>query len=263
MKLGILGKKVGMTRVFDKFGREIPVTVIQAGPCTITQVKSKDKDGYSAIQIGFDEGKAKNTSKAMQKHFEKVSSKPLRFVRELRVDSTEGLEQGAVVTVANFLKGDFVDVSSVGKGRGFQGVVKRHKFSGGESAHGSKFGREPASIGQSATPSRVIKGKKLPGQMGNKRITVQNLKVMSVDRENQLIALRGAVPGADGTYVEIRAALKKKLGGQDRKWVLGLEALKEAAPDVPDQEEATYEHAVSAQKLSIAKVGAKIAAKKK
>jgi large subunit ribosomal protein L3 len=261
MKIGILGKKVGMTQIFDKFGKLVPLTVIQAGPCVITQVKTQNSDGYTALQLGFDEAKPKNVTKALIKHFEKAASKPQRFVHEIKTESVEGAEKGGFVTVANFLRGDYVDVMGVSKGRGFQGVRKRHHFRGGGKSHGSMFGKVPGSIGASSFPSRVMKGMRAAGHMGDDQITVQNLKVVSVDRENQLLAVRGAVPGFNGAYVVIQSATKAPWV-KDRKWVFGLDILKEAAPDVPDPEEVKIEKFIEAQRKIAGKATKKSTAPK-
>jgi large subunit ribosomal protein L3 len=213
--IGLLGKKVGMTQVFNKEGVHIGVTVLEVGPCSVVQVKTKESDGYQAVQLGFGVKKVSRTSKAAQGHFKKHKAKPLQFVREIRTDSIEGLEAGKEVHVNNFAIGDLVDITGTSIGRGFQGVVKRHRFKGGERAHGSMFGREPGSVGQSAYPSRVFKGVKLPGHMGAKRATTQNIVVEKVDVENHLITVRGSVPGPDNSYVIIREAIKHR---RPRKW---------------------------------------------
>lgn len=207
--IGILGKKVGMTQIFDEEGRQIPVTVVKAGPCYVTELRTKEKNGYTAVQLGFDVAKEKRFSKPLLGQLKKRNLPPLRFIREIRTPVIEGLQVGQKVTVDNFQAGDRVDVIGSSIGRGFQGVVKRHHFKGGEASHGSMFGRVPGSIGQSSFPSRVLKGMKAPGHMGNARVTVQNLKVMHVDRDNHLLTLKGSVPGFENSYLIIRTALKK------------------------------------------------------
>ena len=203
----IIGKKIGMTQVFDQDGKVIPVTVIQAGPCWVVQKKTQESDGYDALQIGFDEAKAKRTTKPRAGHFAKAGVKPQRVLREWRGESD--LEVGAELRVDVFEPGAAIHVTGTSKGKGFQGVVKRHGFSGGPATHGSKTGRIPGSIGNSAYPGRVIKGKKLPGQMGNKQVSVRNLTVMGVDAEQNLMWIKGAVPGGRNSYVFIRGAVSK------------------------------------------------------
>lgn len=219
--IGLLGKKIGMTQLFEEDGRQVPVTVIKVGPCYVTQIRTKDKDGYTAVQLGFDEVKEKNITKAMLGHFKKANVKTSRYVKEIRTESVDGLEIGSQLGAENFEAGEFVDVVGNSIGRGFQGVVKRHNFSGGEKAHGTKMGREPGSIGSKAggvgCRKKVRKGKKLPGHMGNERITVQNLKVVKVDPENQVIVVRGAVPGYAGNYVMVKSALVAISQGS-KKW---------------------------------------------
>ncbi|HET9233412.1 MAG TPA: 50S ribosomal protein L3 [Candidatus Eisenbacteria bacterium] len=199
----ILGKKVGMTQVFDETGRVVPVTVIQAGGWVV-QKKTKDTDGYEAIQVGFDPKKDKHVKKPEKGHFAKAGVKPTRMLMEFRGPSE--LEVGAEILSDIFAPGTVVDVVGTSKGKGFQGVVKREGFSGGPATHGSKTGRIPGSLGASAWPSRVIKGKRLPGQMGNYRITVRNVIVVGSDPEQKLLWIRGAVPGARNSMVLIREA---------------------------------------------------------
>ncbi len=203
----IIGKKIGMTQVFEKDGTVVPVTVISAGPCWVVQKKTRDTDGYDAVQVGFDPAKDKRVTKPRRGHFAKAGVKPTRQLQEFRGASE--LEVGAEIKADIFEAGATVDVIGTSKGRGFQGVVKRHGFSGGPATHGSKTGRIPGSIGMSAYPGRVLKGKKLPGQMGNKRITVRNLTVVGVDAEQNLIWVKGAVPGSRNSTVVVREAGKK------------------------------------------------------
>lgn len=204
----IIGKKIGMTQTFDEAGRVVPVTVISAG-CVVVQKKTKATDGYDAIQVGFGSKKEKRVPKPQKGHFAKAGVKPTRILQEFRGSSD--FEVGAEIKVDVFEKGTVVDVIGTSKGKGFQGVVKREGFSGGPATHGSKTGRIPGSMGASAWPSRVIKGKRLPGQMGNKRITVRNVVVVGTDVEQNLIWIRGAVPGARNSTVIIREA---KSGGK-------------------------------------------------
>ena len=202
---GIIAKKVGMTQVYGEDGRAIPATVLQAGPCVVVQRKSKDKDGYSAVQLGLVENrKIKRVTKAMEGHFKKAGVPPCRVLREFRVDEAAEAKVGDKVSVAIFAAGDKVAVSGVSKGKGFQGVVKRHHFRGGAATHGSMFHRAPGSIGASAFPSRVLKGMRGAGHMGQDLVTVKNLEVVRVDEGNNLLVVRGAVPGSGGSYLVIR-----------------------------------------------------------
>lgn len=199
---GILGRKLGMTHVFIEDGRTVPVTVIEAGPCNVIQIKTVEKDGYEAVRVGFSEiRKAKNVNKPMGGVFKKVGAAPCRIIKEFKMAA---LKVGDMVTVGAFSKGDTVKVSGISKGKGFQGVMKRHNFAGGPGSHGSMFNRAPGSIGASSYPSRVWKNKKLPGHMGSERVSVKNLKVVDVRPDQNLLLVRGAVPGAAGTYLEIR-----------------------------------------------------------
>ncbi len=203
---GILGKKIGMTSVFDAKGKNVPVTVIEAGPCVVTQVRSKEKDGYDAIQMAFDEKKPKNTPKAMQKHFEKAGTTPKKLVREFtRFEAGHRKSLGETITVDVFMEGEFVDVSGVSKGKGFQGVVKRHHFNGvGQSTHGQHNRlRKPGSIGACAYPSRVFKGLRMGGQMGNRRVKAINLQIVKIVPEKNLLVVKGSVPGAKNGYLKI------------------------------------------------------------
>ena len=205
---GIIGRKVGMTQVYAEDGRAIPVTVIQAGPCVVVQRKSKEKDGYSSIQIGLVERRrVKRVTKAMKGHFDKAGIPPCRVLREFRVEDGAELKVGDKLSVEMFAAGDAVSVTGISKGKGFQGVVKRHHFRGGAATHGSMFHRAPGSIGASAFPSRVLKGMRGAGHMGQDQVTVRNLQVIRVDGEKNIMLIRGAVPGANDGYIVIR---KKK-----------------------------------------------------
>jgi large subunit ribosomal protein L3 len=202
---GIIGKKVGMTQVYAEDGRAIPVTVIEAGPCVVVQRKSRDGDRYSAVQVGLVETrKTKRVTKPMKGHFDKAGLPPCRVLREFRVADGAEVKVGDRLSVELFTPGDNVSVTGVSKGKGFQGVVKKHHFRGGAATHGSMFHRAPGSIGASAYPSRVLKGMRGAGHMGSERVTVRNLEVVRVDAENNLLVVRGAVPGAGGSYVVIR-----------------------------------------------------------
>ena len=202
----ILGRKIGMTQVWNENDEVVPVTVIQAGPCAVSQVKTKESDGYCAVQIGFGDIKDKHVNKPMRGHFEKAGVKPVRHLREVRVAEGEEHTVGEVVTVANFAEATKVDVIGRSKGKGFQGTIKRWNFNAGPKTHGSHNYRQHGSIGQCSTPSRVHKGVKMPGHMGNERVTVRNLQVVRVDEEQNLILVKGAVPGAKNGLVIVRMA---------------------------------------------------------
>jgi large subunit ribosomal protein L3 len=201
---GIIGRKIGMTQVYADDGRAVPVTVIEAGPCVVVQRKSREKDGYSSIQIGLVERRrVKRVTKAMKGHFDKAGIPPCRVLREFRVDDGAELKVGDKLSVDMFAAGDAVKVTGISKGKGFQGVVKRHHFRGGDATHGSMFHRAPGSIGASAFPSRTLKGMRAAGHMGQDRVSVRNLKVIRVDGERNILLVRGAVPGANDGYVVI------------------------------------------------------------
>lgn len=202
---GIIGKKVGMTRIFTDDGEAVPVTVLEAGPCPILQVKTEDRDGYRAIQVGYGQKKEKRASRAELGHAEKagVEAAP-RILREFPLDEDEEYEAGQEVTVETFEPGQKVRVTGTSKGRGFTGVVKRHGFSGRPATHGHPMSRNPGSIGPGTDPSRVIKGRKMPGQHGSKRTTIRNLEVVRVDPEKNLLFIKGGVPGARNSYVLIQ-----------------------------------------------------------
>jgi large subunit ribosomal protein L3 len=205
---GLLARKVGMTQVYDDKGRVVPVTLFAAGPCTVAQVKTPEKDGYSAIQIGFGQRREKRVTRAVQGHLKKHGVKTLpRLLRELRVDDAAAYQPGQEITVTIFPVGTKVDVIGDSKGRGFAGVVRRHHFTAGRETHGVTTHKQPGSIGASAYPSRVIKGKRLPGRMGGARITVKNLEVIGIDAEQHLLWVRGSVPGAPNGMVLIRDAV--------------------------------------------------------
>ena len=204
---GILGKKIGMTQIFAEDGKVVPVTVVQAGPCLVVQRKTQQSDGYEAVQLGLvEDSPAKGVNKAQRGHFDKAGVAPMRNLVEMLVEDGDPAQPGDEVKASIFAEDDYVDVIGTSKGRGFQGVIKRHGFSGGRATHGSMFHRAPGSIGQSAWPSRVFPGVRLPGRMGGKRVTVKNLKVVKVEDEANLIYLRGAVPGARNSYVALRAS---------------------------------------------------------
>ena len=203
---GMIGKKIGMTQVFDEEGRVVPVTVIECGPCPITQIKTEETDGYLAVQIGFgSDRKVKRTPKAHMGHVEKAGAGPQRMLKEFRVDATDGLELGQLLTVDTFEGIDRVKVTGYSKGRGFGGLMKRWGFGGGKATHGSHHHRRAGTIGMCATPSRVHRGHPMPGQYGNEKRTVKNLRVVRIDKDNNLILVRGAVPGAKNGFVIVQA----------------------------------------------------------
>lgn len=201
---GIIGKKVGMTRVFDALGRSVPVTVVEAGPCSVVQVKTKKTDGYDAIQIGFEDKKEKRTTKPEANHFAKAGVKPKKMVKEFRLQAEGSFSPGDELKVALFAEGDRVSVVGWSKGKGFQGVVKRHGFGGGPKTHGqSDRLRAPGSVGQSSYPSRVFKGLRMAGRMGNRKVTLKSRRVIRVMPEKNVIMIEGAVPGAPNSMVLI------------------------------------------------------------
>lgn len=203
--LSILGKKIGMSQMFDEAGNSHAVTIIEAGPCVVTQVKTVETDGYNAVQVGFGSKKEKHTSKPVMGHLKKSQSKPFRYLRELRDFHQTELKPGDEIKVDIFKPGDKVHVTGISKGRGFAGVVKRHNFGGGPTTHGqSDRLRAPGSLGQSSFPSRVFKGLRMAGRMGGQKTTLRNLRIMKVDAENNILVVRGAVPGANNELVLIR-----------------------------------------------------------
>ena len=202
----ILGRKIGMTQVWDEDDNVVPVTVILAGPCTVSQVKTKETDGYDAVQIGFGDIKAKKVNKPMAGHFAKAGVEPMRYLREVRVEDASQYKTGDKVTVADFADVTAVDVTGTSKGKGFQGTIKRWNFSRGPMTHGSRNQRKPGSIGQCAYPARVRKGLHMAGHMGDERVTVKNLKLVRVDEEQNLLLVKGAVPGAKNALVQVRMA---------------------------------------------------------
>ena len=206
MSIGILGKKLGMSQFFDDTGKSIPVTVIEAGPCRITQLKSTSTDGYTAVQLGFGDIREKLVNKPAAGHLAKTGDEPLRHLREYRVDSVEGLSLGSSITVSDFEAGQKVDVSGDTMGRGFAGLQKRHGFSRGPMSHGSKNHREPGSIGAGTTPGRVYPGKRMAGRYGGKQITTKGLVILKVDTERNLLVVKGSVPGKPGSLLNILPA---------------------------------------------------------
>lgn len=199
--VSILGKKLGMTQVYTEDGKALPVTVVEAGPCCVVQVKTLENDGYEAVKLGFLEIKEKKLKKPEAGVFKKAGVKPYRILKEFPIG---GLQVGEFVTVEKFEKGDIVSVSGVSKGKGFQGVMKRHHFSGGPGSHGSTFNRAPGSIGASSYPSRVWKNQGMPGHMGSERVTVKNLEIVDIRADQNLLLIKGAVPGSIGTLIAIK-----------------------------------------------------------
>lgn len=208
MLKGLLGRKLGMTRIFNEDGLWVTVTLLEAGPCTVVQRKTTENDGYEAVQVGFGDVKEKRCTKPLRSHFQKAGVAPKRVLREFRVDQASSLKPGDEVGTDIFKVGDHVDVSGVSKGKGFQGIMKRHGAHGGPGGHGSNFHRAPGSIGSSADPSEVMKGKTLPGRMGNELVTVQHLQVVDIVPEKNLLVVRGAVPGAPGGMVVVKQSVK-------------------------------------------------------
>jgi large subunit ribosomal protein L3 len=208
MKKAIIGTKIGMTQVFTEEGTMVPVTVIKAGPCAVVQVKTVENDGYSAVQLGFDDKKENRTNKCQKGHYEKSGVAPKKVLKEMKFDNSEEYNLADEVKVDIFQVGDRVDITGTSKGKGYQGAIKRHGFSRGPMAHGSKYHRKAGSMGSSATPSHVLKGKKLPGQMGNVRSTILNLEVVKVDMDKNVLLVKGAVPGIRGSVVTIKETVK-------------------------------------------------------
>ena len=208
MKKAILGKKIGMTQMFRTDGTMIPVTVIEAGPCPVVQKKTVGTDGYEAVQVGFGELREKLSNKPRTGHFAKAGVKPLRYMREFKLDDAASFEVGQVIKADVFAEGDKIDVRGISKGKGFQGVVKRWNQARGKMTHGSHFHRAPGSMSANSSPSRVFKHKNLPGHMGNVTVTVQNLEVVRVDAERNLLLVKGAVPGPKGGLVALTSTVK-------------------------------------------------------
>ena len=209
MKKAIIGRKVGMTQVFGEKGVVIPVTVIEAGPCSVVQVKTCETDGYNAIKLGFGEIKDKKLTKPAKGQFAKLKLQPKKYLREFRVENVADYTVGSEVKADVFTVGDMVDIQGTSKGKGFQGVIKRHGQHRGPMGHGSMYHRRPGSMGPTSTPGRVFKGKKLPGHMGSKTITIQNLEVVRVDLDKNVILVKGSVPGAKGSILKIKDTVKR------------------------------------------------------
>lgn len=208
MKKAILATKVGMTQIFNEDGTVIPVTVLQAGPCVVTQVKTQENDGYSAVQVGFGDKREKLVNKPMKGQFDKAGVSYKRFLKEFKFEDAESYELGQEIKADIFAAGDKIDATAISKGKGFQGAIKRHNQSRGPMAHGSKYHRHAGSNGACSDPSKVFQGKKMPGHMGHKRITIQNLEVVRVDAENNLLLVKGSVPGPKKSLVTIKETVK-------------------------------------------------------
>ena len=208
MKKGIIGRKVGMTQIFDEKGNVIPVTVIEAGPCVVAQVKTVEKEGYNALQLGFGEVKTKHMNKPEMGHFAKSKIDNKKHLREFRLDSIEGVKVGDEIKADIFQEGERVDIQGISKGKGFQGVIKRHGQHRGPMGHGSMYHRRPGSMGATSTPGRVFKGKKLPGHMGRVTVTIQNLDVVKIDMYKNVILVKGSVPGCKGAILKIKSTVK-------------------------------------------------------
>lgn len=244
MRTGLIARKEGMTRVFDGEGNQVPVTVLKVDNCQVVAVRSEEKDGYTAVQLGAGTAKARRTSKANRGHFAKAKVEPKKKLVEFRVSPENVLEVGAELGVNHFVPGQMVDVCGTSKGKGFAGVMKRHNFGGMRASHGVSIShRAHGSTGQNQDPGRVFKGKKMAGHLGDERVTIQNLRVVAVDTEHDLVLVQGAVPGANSGWVVITDAVKSKLPGD-----LPLPAgLKSAARQEAKKEEAAAEEAVAAE----------------
>lgn len=210
MSKAILGIKKGMTQIFDENGQVVPVTVLEAGPCVVLQKKTVETDGYNAIQVGFVKQKENRVNKPLKGLFEKAGTKPFKYIREFRVDNVDDYEVGQEIKVDQFESGDIIDVTATSKGKGFQGGIKRHGFQRGTSSHGSRYHRRPGSLGAMG-PARVFKGRKLPGRTGFKKVTVQNLNVVKADPENNLLLIKGSVPGPNKSLVKVKSAVKSNV----------------------------------------------------
>ena len=208
MQKGLIGRKVGMTQIFDEEGKVIPVTAIEVGPCTVTQIKTVEQDGYTAVQLGFGDVKERKLNKPELGHLSKNKLAPKKYLREFRLDSVEGMKVGDELKADVFAVGDKVDVQGTSKGKGFQGVIKRHGQSRGPMGHGSMYHRRPGSMGPTSTPGRVFPGKNLPGHMGVETVTIQNLEVVKVDLDKNVILVKGSVPGTKGAILKVKSSVK-------------------------------------------------------
>ena len=208
MLKAILGKKLGMSQIFTEDGLMVPVTVVEAGPCVVTQVKTEEKDGYQALQVGFNDIREKLVNKPLKGHFDKGNTSYKRYLRELKLNNTQDYKVGSELKADMFAAGDKIDVSGTSKGKGFAGTIKRWNQHRGPMSHGSRYHRRPGSLGHSATAGRVLRTKKLPGRMGVERVTVANLEVVKVDAERNLLLIKGAIPGSKGTLLTIKETVK-------------------------------------------------------
>lgn len=210
MGKAILGKKLGMTQVFDERGRMLPVTVVEAGPCVVVQRKTRERDGYDAIQVGFGAVKDRRVNRSLRGHFKKAGVAPRRLLREFPIGDPDAYPVGQEMNAGLFAAGELVDVTGTSRGRGFAGVIKRHGFRRGPMSHGSKYHRRVGSMGASTLPSRVFKGRKMPGRLGGDRVTIQGLELVRVDPERNLLLIKGSVPGVRGAYLAIRSSVKAR-----------------------------------------------------
>jgi 50S ribosomal protein L3 len=208
MKKGLIGKKVGMTQIFDEKGMIIPVTVIEAGPCVVSQVKTVETDGYNAVQLGFGEVKSHKVNKPKAGHFAKANVEAKKHLREFRLEDVSNVKVGDEVKADTFEQGEKIDVQGISKGKGFQGVIKRHGQHRGPMGHGSMYHRRPGSMGSTSTPGRVFKGKKLPGHMGVQKTTIQNLEIIKVDMDKNVLLVKGSVPGPKGAILKLKSSVK-------------------------------------------------------
>ena len=208
MKKALIGKKVGMTQIFDENGKIVPVTAIEVGPCTVTQIKTVEQDGYTAVQLGYGDVKESKLNKPELGKFKKSNIAPKKYLKEVRLDSIEGIKVGDELKADVFAEGDKVDIQGTSKGKGFQGVIKRWGQSRGPMGHGSMYHRRPGSMGSTSTPGRVYKGKRLPGHMGVQIVTIQNLAIVKVDTDKNVILVKGSVPGAKGSILKIKSSVK-------------------------------------------------------
>ncbi len=207
---GILGKKLGMTQYFNEAGEIVPVTVVEVSPNYVVQKKVVEKEGYNALQLGYEEKKLNRVNKPMLGHFKKAGDKAFYYLKEVKFDNVDNFEVGQQINITDvFSEGEIIDVTAISKGKGFQGVMKRHNFKGGRATHGSMFHRAPGSAGSSTFPSRVWKGKRYPGHMGNEKVTVQNLKIEKIFPEKNIVLIKGAIPGANNSLVILKNAIKK------------------------------------------------------
>jgi len=221
--VGLLGRKFGMTQIYDSKGNCVPVTVLEVGPCLVTNIRTKEKNGYSAVQLGYCDIEERKLSKSVLGKFKTLNVPIKKYLREIRTEKIEGLKVGDRILVDTFQAGEYVDISGISIGKGFQGVVKRHHFVGGKRSHGSMFGRVPGSIGASSFPSRVVKGMRAAGHMGDASVTIQNIEIVDVHPEKNILVIKGQVPGVEGRLLIIRNS--KKRGKKDKTWKVENQAV--------------------------------------